>query len=88
MDVLEHRSVRGLAARRPGARLADADHEHLGARRLEMMLLLEVALEVCDEVLLDVQHTAAELAHRVVVVGSGELVMRRALAEVGGVKRS
>ncbi len=52
------------------------------------MALLEMRLQLADQLLLDVQDTPAHLANRVVVISAGQLVVRRALAQVGGIHRS
>src|ERR1700681_4882403 len=52
------------------------------------MRLFEVAHERVDQLFLDMQNTAANLADGVVVVATGQLVMSGALAEVGCVNRS
>src|SRR5579859_8045686 len=88
VNVLQRRMPLGLAARRFGAGLAHPDDQHLGARGLEVVLVLEVTFEVGDQVLLDVHHPAADRADRVMVVAACELVMRGALAQVRGVQRT
>src|ERR1700687_6305672 len=82
MDVLEGVTPRRLAARRPRARLADSDHQHLGVHGLEPMAVLEVLFQLAHQSLLDVQDAAAKLADGVVVVAAGKLVVGRAVAEV------
>jgi len=54
------------------------------------VLLLEVTFDRRDEVLLDMQHAAAHLAHGMVVLAAGQLVVRGALlrGNVGFVRRS
>jgi hypothetical protein len=87
VHVLKSVTARGLVAWRARACIANADHEDLRPHRLEMVEVLEVALEGIHELLLDVEHSSAYLAHGVVVVTAGELVVSRTLAQVCGVNR-
>src|SRR5438132_11696329 len=77
---MRHRVARAIGA--------DTDHEHLGADGLEPVPFLEVCLELMHELLLDVHHASADLAHRVMVVAARELVMRRAVTEMRRVDRA
>src|SRR5690242_21228335 len=65
---VDHPPPRSVWRRIARAIVADSDHQHLGVDRLESMPLLEVVLQLGDELFLDVHHTAADLADRVVVV--------------------
>src|SRR5713226_4167122 len=85
VNVLERAPVSGPAARCTRAGITNSDHEHSSARGLEVVTFFEVALEVGDQLLLDVQHTSAELTHGVMVVGGGEFVVRRPLPEMRGI---
>src|SRR5260370_13733436 len=85
MDVLERVAPGRLPAGRPRARFADSDHQHLGVHRLEPMAVLEVSLQLAHQGLFDVQHAAAKLADRVVMVARGQLVVSRPVAQVRGV---
>src|SRR6266446_723543 len=85
MYGLERVTVRGLAAGVARARLAHADHEHLGVHGLEAMVLLEVPFQLAYELLFDVEHTAANLTHGMVVVSARQLVVGRPLPKVGRV---
>src|SRR5471032_2844188 len=49
------------------------------------MALFQVSLELTHELFLDVQHSAAHLADRMVMITAGELVVGGALTEVRGV---
>src|SRR5437879_13550054 len=82
MVRVDHPAARGMRHRVARAIVADTDHEHLGAYGLEPVTLLEVSLELMHELLLDVHHASADLAHRVMVVAARERVMRRAATEV------
>src|SRR5712691_4875210 len=85
MDVLQRVAADGLSAWRPRARLTHPDHQHLGVQRLESMDALEVGFQRADELLLDVQNAATQLAHGVVMVAGRELVVGRSVAEVRGI---
>jgi hypothetical protein len=88
MNVLERVTASGLVPGVARARIADADDQHLGAHRLETVQVLEVAFERVDELLLDVEHAAANLAHSMVVIPGRELVVGRALTKVGRINGS
>src|SRR5438445_482221 len=79
---VDHPAARCMRRRVARAIVADADHEHLGADRLEPMTLLEMRLELVHELLLDVHHPTADLAHRVMVIAARQLVVCRALTQV------
>src|SRR5450759_3273669 len=49
------------------------------------MTLFQVSLELTHELLLDVEHSAAHLTDRMVMITAGELVVGGALTEVSGV---
>src|SRR5438270_840959 len=83
-DAAPGRRPRGI----PGAIVADADDQDLSAHGLEPVAALQVRLEVVHDLLLDVHHATADLAHSAVMVAARELVVRRPLAEVGGVYRA
>src|SRR5476651_1789556 len=87
MHVLERVPAGRLPTGIARARIANPDDQDFGAHRTEAVRLFEVALERVDELLLDVQHTTANLAHGVVVIAAGELVVSRPLAQVRGVNR-
>ena len=53
-----------------------------------MVQVLKVALERVDQLLLDVKHAAAHLAYGMVVIATGELVMRGSFAQVRGINRT
>src|SRR5216683_6033874 len=71
-----------------GAGVADTDDQDLRPQGLEVMPLFQVGLELADHLFLDVQHSPADLAHRMVVIAGGELVVGGALIEVRGVDRA
>src|SRR6202158_2605097 len=74
-----------LATRILGAGVAHPHDQDLRSQRLEMVSFLQMSLELAHELFLDVQHSPANLADRVVVIATGQLVVRRALIEVRGV---
>src|ERR1700674_260221 len=76
------------ASGRPGARIADANDKHLRPQRLEVVTLGKMSLQRADQLFLDVQHSSANLADRVMVITAGELVVDRTFAEVRGVHRA
>src|SRR5207237_4355871 len=88
MVRVDHPAARGMRHRVARAIVADTDHEHLRADGLEPVPFLEVRLELMHELLLDVHHASADLAHRVMVVAARELVMRRAVTEMRRVDRA
>src|SRR5947208_357776 len=79
---VDHPAARCMRRRVARATVADPDHEHLGADRLEPMTLLEMRLELVHQLLLDVHHPTADLAHRVMVIAARQLVVCRALTQV------
>src|SRR5438477_7120553 len=85
---VDHPAPRGMRHRVARAIVADTDHEHLGADGLEPVPFLEVVRALMHELLLDVHHASADLAHRVMVVAARELVMRRAVTEMRRVDRA
>src|SRR5438045_6721695 len=85
---IDHAASRGVRRRVTRAIVADPDHQDLCPHGPEAVALFEVSLELAHELFLYVQHPAAYLAHRVVMVAARELVMRRPLAEVRGVHRA
>ena len=64
-----------------GALPADSYHQHICTNRAEPVPLLEVALELSHQAMLDVLDTLADLADRVLVVLDGDLVVNRAVAQ-------
>jgi len=68
--------------------IANSDHKDFRAYRPEVMALLEMFLQRMDKLLLDVHHSAAYLAHRVVMIAARQLVVRRTVAEVRGIDRA
>ena len=82
MHVIEKAAPRGRsAATLQGALPADSNHEHVGTNRVEAVPLLEVALELGHQAVLDVQDTLADLADGVLVVFDRDLVVNRTVAE-------
>jgi hypothetical protein len=88
MYVLERMPACGLSAGVARARIANPDDEDFGAHRPEAMGLLEVAFEQVHKLLLDMQDASANLAHGVVVVAAGELIVSGSLAKVRGINRA
>jgi hypothetical protein len=88
MYVLERVPACGLPARVARACIANPNDEDFGAHRPEAMGLLEVAFERVHELLLDVKDASANLAHSMVVIATGELVVSGPLAKVRGVNRA
>jgi hypothetical protein len=86
--MLERVPPRSLATRVSRARIANPYDQDLRAHRPEVVRLFEVLFERVNELFLDVQNAAANLAHGVVVIPAGELVMSGSLAKVRGVNRS
>src|SRR5450759_1915819 len=87
MHVLERVPAGRLPTRIARARIANPDDQDFGSHRTEVVRLFEVLLERVDELLLDVQHASANLAHGVVVIAAGELVVSRTLAQVRRINR-
>jgi hypothetical protein len=70
----------------PGALPADSDHQHVCTNRAEPVPLLEVALELGHQGVLDVQDALANLADGVLVVFYRDLVVDWTVAETHGVQ--
>jgi hypothetical protein len=82
MNVLERMAARGPVTGVARAGIADSNDQHLGPYRLETVQVLEVTFKRVDELLLDVEDAAADLADRVVMIPGGQLVVSRTLAKV------
>src|SRR5207302_7506257 len=78
----------GCRTASPGAGVADADHEDLRTQRGEVVQLLEVALQLADQVVLDVEDALADLADGVLVRLARQLVADGSLAQPDGVERT
>ena len=67
---------------------AYADDQDLGPNGPEVMQLFQVVLQLVDQLVLDMEHSFADLAERVLVLLAGELVVHGAAAQADRMHRA